>query len=186
MDDEDILDFMDEEEPNFRGIPGSSSDPVRMPSKRKREVKKDEDFEFHSPREFLDGYIDGGPTIPPSSAPSTGHTPVLPIASDDEEKTDSDETQEYTDTDETVAYDDLYVDEQHWAHISGEAKAFSNTASFSVPLVDGEQMTDWQWTLAATAKRKVNRARKEATTTDLRQYARQFVEAKKAEYTSWR
>ena len=76
MDDEDIPDFMDAEEPDFRGIPGSSSDPLRMPSKRKREVKKDEDFEFHSPREFPDGYIDHGPTIPPSSAPSTGPTPV--------------------------------------------------------------------------------------------------------------
>jgi hypothetical protein len=38
---------------------------------------------------------------------------------------------------------------------------------------------------ALAAKSKVNRARKEASTTDLREYAKRFREAKKAEYDSW-
>jgi len=66
----------------------------------------------------------------------------------------------------------------------GEARVFSNTASFTTPLVDGQPMTDWQWTFAARSTRKTNRARKEATATDVRQYARQFAEAKKMSMTA--
>jgi len=78
---------------------------------------------------------------------------------------------------------------------------FSNTASFTVPQLFDEVIdirdimqpphslvvssSSFTTPAAFAAKSKVNRARKEATTTDLRNYAKQFREAKKAEYESW-
>ena len=86
------------------------------------------------------------------------------------------------------------IDEADWAHLSGEAKVHAQTASFTLPHLDGQQMPDIDeeethhgWMVngvtemamkvkkANTSKRPVkNRGRKEATATDLRTFMKQF------------
>jgi hypothetical protein len=101
------------------------------------------------------------------------HVPLLPIH-DDEDDEDSDATQEA-----------LLVDEAFWPSYSGEEKTCSNTCSFTFPMLDG-QLVDVELVFkAAHVAKKKAKARKEATTTDLRQYAKQFLQAKKDEYVSW-
>ena len=64
------------------------------------------------------------------------------------------------------------------------------TSSFTVPhLADGPLDVDNVMSVLAVKKLSPAaraKARKEATTTDLRKYAKQFAEAKQAEYESWR
>ena len=64
------------------------------------------------------------------------------------------------------------------------------TSSFAVPHLAGGSL-DVDNIMPVLAVKKLSpaaraKARKEATTTDLRKYAKQFVEAKRADYESWR
>jgi len=86
-------------------------------------------------------------------------------------------------------------------HTGRRTQNVFNTASFTVPQLFDEVIdvrsvmqplhslvmegSSLAISAAFAAKSKVNRARKEATTTDLRNYAKQFREAKKAEYEGW-
>jgi len=111
--------------------------------------------------------------------------PILPVDSDSDLDSEA----------STLAYDteaaDLVIDEHPtvWAVLEGTQKMCSNTASFSLPQLLDEIIAvleimqlphspvvlanpDSSTTSAAfAAKSKVNRARKEASTTDLRHYA---------------
>ena len=98
------------------------------------------------------------------------------------------------------------IDEADWARLSGEAKVHAQTASFTLPHLDGQQMPDIDdadvhhgWMVngvteiamkvkkADTSKRPTkNRGRKEATATDLPMFMKQFQEAKLAEVKSWK
>ena len=97
------------------------------------------------------------------------------------------------------ANEDFYVDEQDavWKYLPEAIRYASNTASFcfstgpeldwfdqsiSRSLYTGEC---WQSFLAPGKKKTNAAARKEASTVELRSYAKQFAEAKKAEITSW-
>ena len=85
-----------------------------------------------------------------------------------------------------------------WELLSVEQKYASNTASLTTMLCHEEPVDVYQLAthqcllsapLAASTSRtraQQNRARKEATATDLRQFAKQFADAKKAEFESWR
>ena len=113
------------------------------------------------------------------------------------------------------AQDDLYVleDKSHWCMLPESHKVSAMTCSFSFPrdveskVFDVSQIHTTQRTflalgldvgpelstacavvgsaLAAPSRAKVNRARKEASVMDKRHFAKQFLEAKKAEYQSW-
>ena len=91
-------------------------------------------------------------------------------------------------------YEDLYVDHADWKSLPGSVKAHSACASFTVPQVNGidvssdpqAQQDTMHYAMAAgVAKRKTPaktaaraNGRKEATATDVRTYRKQFVEAK--------
>ena len=70
----------------------------------------------------------------------------------------------------------------------------SNTSSFAVPQTEGNEHVDVDEVYVAEpllrqdvwAAKLSNRSRKEATATDVRQYAKQFLEAKLLEYKSWK
>ena len=123
---------------------------------------------------------DSDPTASSSTGPAAQtHNPViLPILSDDED--------EDLDSDATEAM--LVIDEGHWSLLSGEAKVCSNTASFTFPMI-AEELIDINNVYVASktnlSKRKQLKARKEASATDLRQYSKQFRQAKLDEYKSW-
>jgi hypothetical protein len=123
--------------------------------------------------------------------------PILPVDGDSDLDSEA----------STLPYDtenrDLVSDEHPttWATLEDTHKMCPNTASFTIPQLFDEVIdirnvmqpphslvevsSSFTTTAAFAAKSKVNRARKEATTTDLRNYAKQFREAKKAEYESW-
>ena len=69
-----------------------------------------------------------------------------------------------------------------WSDLPSEDKILANTASFTCPVYYGGDPI----THVTLATKSVNRARKEATQTDLRQYSKQLKEAKIKEYESGR
>ena len=107
--------------------------PVLVPEPLPKRSKPDED-EWHDPT--ASGSQDSQNHIPQNQH-ATPSGPLLPTLSDEDDSE--------TDTDASIPYDDaIYVDEQYWTDLSGEARVFSNTASFTTPLVDGQPMTEWQ------------------------------------------
>ena len=81
----------------------------------------------------------------------------------------------------------MYIEENRWSFLSGEERICSNTASFTIPM-NGDQIIDVHDVHVAAGgpnKRKL-KARKEATASDLRQYTKQFRQAKTDEYASWK
>ena len=124
------------------------------------------------------------PESDPTASSSTGpipqssHPPILPIYTDDEEEDDETDDSEAT----------LVVDEGKWSLLSGEAKVCSNTASFTFPMI-ADELVDvnevFLTTKAPMSKKKQLKARKEASASDLRQYSKQFRQAKLDEYKSW-
>ena len=90
----------------------------------------------------------------------------------------------------------LVIDESSvfWNRFCGEAKMLANAASFTVPQAEGNEHSDAAAFLQQEpllrkdvwAAKLSNRSRKEATATDVRQYAKQFLEAKLQERQSWK
>jgi len=140
-----------------------------------------------------------GPIIPVDPTLPV-NIPILPVDGDSDLESEA----------STLPYDtdaaDLVIDEHPtvWAVLEDTHKVCSNTASFTVPqlfddVVDVTEVMSFPHKMvfatnstpstttsaALTAKSKVNRTSKEASTTDLRRYAKQFREAKKAENDSW-
>jgi hypothetical protein len=120
-----------------------------------------------------------------SSRQHTNPTPLLPIAG--EENTDSDE-----DSEATISYDaehaELIIDEGCWTYLTGREKTCANTASFTMPEFHDcpfDVFTVQSTPLKPLTKKQL-KARKEASVTDLRNYAKQFREAKLLEYESWK
>jgi hypothetical protein len=84
----------------------------------------------------------------------------------------------------------VWYSDEPWPDLEVEQKMCAFTSSFAVPhLADGPLDVDNVMPVLAVKKLSPAaraKARKEATTTDLRKYAKQFAEAKRAEYESWR
>ena len=72
--------------------------------------------------------------------------------------------------------------DETWSDMPSEEKILANTASFTCPVYFGGDPI----THVTLATKSVNRARKEATQADLRQYTNQFKDAKRTDYDSCR
>ena len=148
--------------------------------------------------------INRSPTLPTRDDSDPAQAAV-PIVDTEGEQTapghDDEETRYYpSDNEDEDDVDALFIDEHPdvWDKLSAEQKYASNTASFTAVFcqddpVDVFTLGTHQCLLASSmaastprTRAQQNRARKEATATDLRNFAKQFAEAKKAEYESWR
>ena len=166
----------DRHQPDFPHTRPATPDEDRMQPKRTRTTTPNNPQPLM--RSTYPSDPDSDPTASSSTGPATsGHPPVLPIYTDDEGDGDSDDTG-----------DTVVVDEAQWSFLSGEAKVCSNTASFTFPML-ADELVDvndvWIASKTSLSKKKQLKARKEATATDLRQYAKQFKQAKIEEYKSW-
>ena len=142
----------------------------------------------------------GEATFQPGS--SSQAPPQLPLTQEDSDSDHSDDSNQ--DSQAAVPYQDddaLYIDEHPtiWQQLEESQRVCANTASFTVPTladcpIDVKTVSssttcspDAAYVATARsagAKKKQLKARKEASITDLRQYGKQFTEAKKAEYES--
>jgi hypothetical protein len=142
---------------------------------------------------------------------SGGPVPLLPLAGDEPPVPSSGEedSEESTVPYDDAEYCDLYLDEHSavWSQLDEGRRVCAVASSFSTPLLREEEVDVCQLrtphcllasssdaTEAAYAatrgkprtRAQLNRARKEATTTDLRMYSKQFAQAKQLEYESWK
>ena len=92
----------------------------------------------------------------------------------------------------TILYDpssEVAVGEADWTYMSWTEKVMSSSVSFA--LVKGEEPHSYgcfqtSMSLAATGPAKRKKARAEATKTDIRQFSKQFHQAKLDEMKSWK
>jgi len=117
--------------------------------------------------------------------------PILPDDGSGDQQSDEDvdnDTRPYDDSDSRSLV--VWYSDESWHDLEDEHKMCAFTSSFTVPhLADGPLDVDNVMSVLAVKKLSPAaraKARKEATTTDLRKYAKQFAEAKRAEYESWR
>jgi len=117
--------------------------------------------------------------------------PILLVDGPGDQQSDED------DDNDTLPYDDsdsrslvVWYSDEPWHDLEDVQKMCAFTSSFTVPhLADGPLDVDNVMSVLAVKKLSPAaraKARKEATTTDLRKYATKFAEAKRAEYESWR
>ena len=117
-------------------------------------------------------------------------TPPLPLIEDmdllNPEEDDDD------DDNATILYDpssEVAADEADWTYLSWTEKVMSNSSSFSLMEIEEPHAYGCfrtSMSLAATGPAKRKKARAEATKTDIRQFSKQFHQAKLEEMKSWK
>jgi len=198
--------FADPDEPMTspkRRLPEHEMQPSPRPA---RVAKPKAGIDPSKGRRISGSFDDDAPADPHASSSSGPHhsgeasPPVLPIAEPDAYH-DSPGEAEASDA-ETLEYsedEDLYVDQADWSSLTGSLKAHSACASFTVPQVDGidvssdpqAQQQIMHHAMSVSAKTRAKTAarangRKEATAADVRMFRKQFAEAKQAECKSWK
>ena len=121
--------------------------------------------------------------------------PLLPVQEDDDEASDIERSSTNPSEIPTEYYEpfesDLIIDQSDWSTLTPEIKVHANCSSFTIPQINGIDISKEDSNIAlshsfAVSNAKKNRSRKEATATDMRMYAKQFAEAKAAECKSWK